>query len=157
MSNTVIYKPKNEKRLRTIQEIKIILDHLYGFNIMKKTRLRKYAFARKIFTTLASNHGHTNEAITSTFKIPHDTIIYNHKTIDTINKIDMVNYNRCIDKLDLKMKKIISLNSLSASPVADEIHEKLKTLGRKDLMYFKSQVFEPFVSKLEFEDEIKNI
>jgi hypothetical protein len=41
--------------------------------------------------------------------------------------------------------------------VADEIHDKLKTLGRKDLMYFKSQVFEPFVNRLEFEDEIKKL
>tara|TARA_R110002096_G_scaffold3315_4_gene16476 strand:+ start:793 stop:1224 length:432 start_codon:yes stop_codon:yes gene_type:complete len=143
--------------MRTIQEIKIMLDHLYEFNVMKKTRIRKYSYARKILTTLASNHGHTNEAIESVLGIKHDIVIYNHKTIDTINKVDMVNYNRCIDKLNLKMNKIISLNSLSDNPVAEGIYIKLKSLGRKDLAYFNSQVFEPFLKKIEFEKSIKDL
>ena len=143
--------------MKTIKEIIDALNELYGFDVLKKTRLRKYAYARKILTCLLSNHGHTNESITSSIGIKHHLIIYNHATIDTIAKIDMVNYNRCIDKLDLKMKKIVSLNSLSANPVADEIHEKLKTLSRKDLVYFKSQIFKPFYKEVKLKESMINM
>jgi len=140
--------------MKTITEIKQCLDSLYGFDVLTKTRLRKFAYARKILTCLLSNYGHTNESITSQIGIEHHLIIYNHSTIDTIAKIDMVNYNRCIDKLDLKMRHIVSLNSLSANPVADEIHEKLKTLSRKDLVYFKSQIFKPFYKEVKFKESV---
>ena len=136
--------------MKTIQEIKDSLDSMYGFDILTPSRLRKYAYARKIFTTLLSNYGHTNEAITSEIGIKHHLIIYNRNTIDTIAKIDMTYYNKCIDELSLDIKKITSLKSLSANPIADDIHEQLQKLSRKDLLYFRNQVFKPFVNELKF-------
>lgn len=144
--------------MKTVAEIKLTLDYLYGFNIMTRSRKRKYAYARKSFAVLASNYGHTNESITASYKaLTHDVIIYSHKTMNNINKIDMIHYNRCIDRLNLRLKKIPSLNSLQDNPVADDIHELLKTLGRKDLAYFKTKVFEPFMDKLEFEKSINQM
>tara|TARA_R110002051_G_scaffold269575_2_gene329754 strand:+ start:995 stop:1426 length:432 start_codon:yes stop_codon:yes gene_type:complete len=140
--------------MRTVMEIKLVLDNLYGFNIMTKSRVRKYSYARKVLTVLASNHGHTNEEIFSNFQIPHDTVIYNHKTIHNIKKIDMYMYNRCVDRLNLKMKKILTLKSLSSNQIADDIHEVLCGMGRKDLMYFKSSLLEPFLKKIDFERSI---
>tara|TARA_R110000822_G_scaffold125716_7_gene260660 strand:- start:103 stop:534 length:432 start_codon:yes stop_codon:yes gene_type:complete len=140
--------------MRTVIEIKLVLDNLYGFDIMKPTRMRKYSYARKVLTVLASNYGHTNEEIFINLKIPHDLVIYNHKTIHNIKKIDMHMYNKCIDRLDLKMNKILTLKSLSDNQTADDINEKLRSLSRKDLMYFKSSVFEPFLKKIDFEKSI---
>ena len=35
-----------------------------------------------------------------------------------------------------------------------EIFEKLKCMSRKDIAYFKSQVFQPFLEKIDFEKSI---
>lgn len=144
--------------MRAVSAIKLVLDHLYGFNIMSRSRKRKYSYARKTFAVLASNYGHTNGVIAETYsRITHDMIIYGHKTIHNVKKIDIENYNRCIDRLELGIKKIDNLKSLTDNEEANKIHRILRGLGRRDLMYFKSKLLEPFIEKLEKESSIKDI
>ncbi|MGK0464818.1 hypothetical protein [Clostridium sp.] len=144
--------------MRLVSEIKLVLDHLYGFNIMSKSKKRKYSYARKTFAVLASNYGHTNGIIAESYsQLTHDIVIYGHKTFNNIKKIDLENYNKCIDRLSLDVKKIDNLKSLSDNEEADEMHKVLKGLGRRDLMYFKSKVFKPFIKKLELEASIQEM
>lgn len=140
--------------MRTVEEIKMTMDYLYKFDVMKKTRKRKYAYARKAFTVLASNYGHTNEAITAAFGINHDVIIYGIKTFDVLNKIDIANYNRCIDRLSLDIKKIPSMKYLQPNNVADDIYETMKSMKKSDLLFFKRHRFDPFVKDIKLENLI---
>lgn len=143
--------------MESISKITETLNKLYGFNVMTKSRARRFAYGRKVLTCLLSNHGHTNGSIKSELGIPHHQIIYNHTTMCVLNKIDMFNYNRCIDELDLKLKKILTLSSLSSNPVAEDMFEQMKTLSRKDLMHFKSQIFDPYYSEVSLRNSLRGL
>ena len=141
-----------------IKEIKSKLDELYGFDILLKRRIRRYAFAKKILTTLLLDYGYTNSEIVIGTGIAHDVILYNKKTISVVNRTDLEIYNRTIDELNLDgIKKINSIRSLHNNEFAEEIFEKLKCMSRKDIAYFKSQVFQPFLEKIDFEKSIINL
>lgn len=140
-----------------MHKIKSKIDDLYGFDVLIKRRYRKYAFAKKVLTTMLLNYGYKITDIVQLFKISHDRVLYNKKTMSTINKIDVFVYNKTIEELDLDLEKILTVKSLSENPVVDEIAYKMKSMTRKDLNYFKSNVFEPFLEKIKFEEKIKNL
>lgn len=140
-----------------IEEFKLKLDELYGFDVLTKKRQRKYAFARKVLVKILTEYGYSNKEILVDTGIHHHMVIYYRKTIHDLDKKDIIVYNNAINYFGINMKKIIDVKVLAKNNMVEDIADRMKCLSRKDLIYFDNQIFKPFLEKIEFEKSIINM
>jgi len=140
-----------------LQELKDLLDELYGFDISADTRKREYAYARKVFCKIAYDYGYRWKDIKVVIGISHDLCIYHHGTFNAINPIDLHNYNTAIKYFELPMEQIPSMSWYINGEMVQGIIEKLKKFSIKDLKYFEINRIDKFLKAVQDEKEIKSL
>lgn len=140
-----------------LEQLKDFLDEVYGFDIKKNTRLRNYAYAKKVFIRVARDYGYRWIEMEPVIGQTHDLLIYHHDTFNTIKPIDLEKYNICIEHFNLPMEKIPSMSWFLHGEKLMSIIEKMKNLSGKNLRYFERHRLDKFLKEVEREEEIKNM
>jgi len=138
----------------TLDELKYVLDQMYGYDITRKTRVRERAYAKKVFITLAKDFGFRWKDIVKVIGQKHDVCIWHHKTFGDIKPMDLMMYNACIDYFNLTMTKIPNVQAINGNPVLDKVLYQIKSLSLKDLKYFDSKLLDIFLKKLKHESSL---
>ena len=141
----------------TLEELKYVLDQMYGFDISRRTRARAVVYAKKVFIQLAKTYGYDWKDMKDIVKLQHDNCIFHYKSFGDIKPIDLTMYNACIDYFNLPMNKIPTVESINSNPVMEEVLYKIKALGLRDVKYFNANVLDPFLSKLKKEKELNEL
>jgi hypothetical protein len=140
-----------------LEDLKIVLDELYGFDICKKSRKRKFVYARKVFVKLAYGYGYTWEDMKEVIGMTHDLCIFHHNSFTSVKPIDLDKYNAAITYFDLPMDKISSMSWYINGEKLHKIVEKLKVLSVKDLKYFEYSRVDRFLEAIQEEKELKSL
>ena len=80
----------------TLEELKNKVNQEYGIDIVKRNRLRHYAYARKVYCKLAREMRFKYEDIGNTIGLKHDSAIYHKNTFNVVREDDIYIYNKII-------------------------------------------------------------
>lgn len=140
-----------------LEELKNVLDIMYGFDIGERTRTRSVVYAKKVYIQLARTFGYDWVDMKNLIQLSHDNCIFHYKSFGDIKPKDLQIYNGCIDYFKLPMKKYQSVESINGSPLFDSICDKISGLGRRDMKYLDDKLLTVFFKKLDQEKKLKNI
>ena len=137
-----------------VEELKYVLDQLYGFDIARKTKTREVVYAKRVFVNLAFKYGHKVKHICKEVNLNHSGMKHHRDNFGSINPIDLNHYNKCVEYFRLPMETIPSINSINGDYRLLEALDDISALNTKDLKYFREKVLKPFLSKLKFEKSV---
>lgn len=139
-----------------LRNLRFFIESIYEINIAKRSRSRNYVYARKVFIRLAKDFGYGWRHMKEHTDCSHDTCIFHYNTFDSVRPTDLKVYNDAIDYFELPMNKIHSVRELSPTRVRDAVNAKINSLNAEDFKYFKANVFDTFISRLELEKKFKD-
>jgi hypothetical protein len=79
-----------------LQRLKTLVEEFYGFEISKGGRKREYVYAKKVYSKIARDHGHTFNSISESLGHTHATILFYYKTFHSIKDFDLNIYGEII-------------------------------------------------------------
>ncbi len=139
-----------------LRNLRFFIESIYEINIAKRSRARNHVYARKVFVRLAKDFGYGWRHMKEHIDCSHDICIFHYNTFDSVRPTDLKVYNDAIDYFELPMDKIHSIRELSPTRVRDAVNAKINSLNAEDFKYFKANIFDPFINRLEFEKKLKD-
>lgn len=134
-----------------IQEIKKQFDKVYGFDIYRTDNKRYKVYARKAFTYFCRKLDYTYQAIAETLNVDHATCMHYLKTVDTITRVDKINFNKVVDtfqenitKFDVELKEVEDVERIKLKGILSDFNELLQ-LNDSDILEFKETRLKPFM------------
>jgi hypothetical protein len=137
--------------------LKTVIDQYYGFDVMTKTRKQKYVYARKILFKLANELGYGPTDIAEAYDSSHDLIIHHNNTFSDVKALDLMIYNKAIERLELPVDKINSKTQLIYGDYISDMVSELSNLSVKELRRFNDNKLKPFLQELKSEREIREM
>lgn len=136
----------------SIHKIRDFIELSYGIDLKLRTRKRTYAYARKVFCRIGYELGFGQTELAQFIGIKeNDMVLYHSSTFHMIKPLDLMIYNKCIDKFNLPLQKYKTVRSISHNQRIDSIVYKLTSLSTKDLKFFENKVVDRFLKKVEEE------
>ena len=88
-----------------IQEIKKQFDKVYGFDLYRTDRKRYKVYARKVFVYYCRQLDYTFQSIGQVVNVDHSNCIHYINSINTITRVDKINFNKVVDSFEEKIPK----------------------------------------------------
>jgi hypothetical protein len=129
-----------------LQRLKTLVEELYGFEISKGGRKREFVYAKKVYSKIARDRGHTFSSISRSLNHTHATILFYYKTFHSIMDLDVDIYKQII-KIYKEIPEMKDEN-LSVKVEAKDTHSLLKARYEVLVSELKNRVS-------ELESEIK--